>query len=411
MVFWYFSDCYCVEFLIVHVFDNKLGVFDSYDDTYVSVVGVISVSFELYNRSYSRRFTSWYSFCFCIPYPLICISSPGYILVLCDIGGTVSPGESSIESCISNFVCFYSRLCWGSSIEERVTFLRGYFFLSGFCGRLFWSFCKRFCGWFFCWFISKNFLLILFILSYKTDWLTCASNDDNFTNRKISFEELAIIRENAWWFHSEFCRNTCKSVSWLDGICWPWYWWNFYDCSSLNIHITCFKIICPKNHRSWHAKNFGNFSRSCITLSFIDMQSCEIRCCILSNTWIIRTNISVPSKTIFLWWNISCIINTIFRQCNRFAVFLRLGSACEEEIITKCWIHWEEKYHKNTNNVISLEKCKKSPNFLQNWGGISSTWGCYTILPLGTIHVEFLGIKESILSFLRTRKVEYISTQ
>lgn len=51
MVLGDFSDGYCVEFLIVHIFDDKLGVFDSYDDTYVSVVGIISMSFELYNRS------------------------------------------------------------------------------------------------------------------------------------------------------------------------------------------------------------------------------------------------------------------------------------------------------------------------------------------------------------------------
>ena len=100
MVLGDFSDGYCIEFLIVHVFDNKLGVFDSYDDTYVSVVGIVSVSFELYNRSYSRRFTGWYSFCFCITYPLICISSPGYILVLCDVGGTVSAGKARIVTTI-----------------------------------------------------------------------------------------------------------------------------------------------------------------------------------------------------------------------------------------------------------------------------------------------------------------------
>ena len=133
MVLGDFSDGYCVEFLIVHIFDNNLAVFDSYNDTYMSVVGIVSMSFKLYDSTNCWRFTSRNSLCFCITYPLICISSPGYTLVLCDVGGTVSPRESSIEACISNLICFCSRLCWGSSIEERITFLRCYFFLRGFC--------------------------------------------------------------------------------------------------------------------------------------------------------------------------------------------------------------------------------------------------------------------------------------
>ena len=100
MIFWYFSDGYCVEFLIVHIFDNKLGVFDSYDDTYMSVVGIVSMSFKLYDSTNCWSFTSRYSLCFCITYPLICISSPGYILVLCDVGGTVSAGKARIVTTI-----------------------------------------------------------------------------------------------------------------------------------------------------------------------------------------------------------------------------------------------------------------------------------------------------------------------
>ena len=95
-----FSDSYSVEFLIVHVFDDDLGVFDSYDDTYVSVVGIISMSFELDDGSYGRGFTCWYSLCFRITDPLVCISSPGYILVLCDEGSTVSPRKTRIMTTI-----------------------------------------------------------------------------------------------------------------------------------------------------------------------------------------------------------------------------------------------------------------------------------------------------------------------
>ena len=115
MVLGDFSDGYGVEFLVVHVFDDDLGVFDSYDDAYMSVVGVIPVSFELNDGSYSGSFTSGYSLCFRITDPLVCISSPGYILVLCDKGGTVSPCKSSVKTCVCNLICFvslfYSRIC------------------------------------------------------------------------------------------------------------------------------------------------------------------------------------------------------------------------------------------------------------------------------------------------------------
>ena len=118
MVLGDFSDSYSVEFLVVHVFDDEFSVFDSYDDTYVSVVGIISMSFELDDGSYGRGFTCWYSLCFRITDPLVCISSPGYILVLCDEGSTVSPRESSIQSRISNLVCFISLFYSGVCIKK-----------------------------------------------------------------------------------------------------------------------------------------------------------------------------------------------------------------------------------------------------------------------------------------------------
>ena len=193
MIFWYFSDRYCIEFLIVHVFDDKLGIFDSYDDTYMSVVGIVSMSFELYDSTNSWSFTSRYSLCFCITYPLICISSPCHALILCDIGSTVSPRESSIEACISNLICFCSWFCRRGGIEQCLRLLRCCFLVGSFCCWFLWGFCDRLDGGFIYHFLCHDFLLILLILSYKTDWLTRSSNNNNLTDWKFSFEEFAII--------------------------------------------------------------------------------------------------------------------------------------------------------------------------------------------------------------------------
>ncbi len=123
MIFWYFSDSDSIEFLIVHIFDDKLGIFDSYDDTYMSVVGIVSMSFELYDSTNSWSFTSRYSLCFCITYPLICISSPCHALILCDIGSTVSAGKTRIVAMI--LYSIHSR-CSGEytlRIEETFRFI------------------------------------------------------------------------------------------------------------------------------------------------------------------------------------------------------------------------------------------------------------------------------------------------
>ena len=118
MIFGDFSDGYGVEFLIVHVFDDKLSVFDSDNNSYMSVVGIVSMSFKLYDSTNSWGFTSRYSLSFGITDPLVCISSPGYTLVLCDESGTVSPRESSIQSRISNLVCFISLFYSGVCIKK-----------------------------------------------------------------------------------------------------------------------------------------------------------------------------------------------------------------------------------------------------------------------------------------------------
>ena len=195
MIFWYFSDSDCVEFLIVHVFDDKLGIFDSYDDTYMSVVGIVSMSFKLYDSTNCWSFTSRYSLCFCITYPLISISSPGHRLILCDIGSTVSPRESSIEARVSNLICFCSWFCRSSSIEKCLRLLRCCccFLVGSFCYCFLWGFCDRLDGGFICRFLCHDFLLFLLIFSYKTDWLTRSSNNNNLTDWKFSFEEFAII--------------------------------------------------------------------------------------------------------------------------------------------------------------------------------------------------------------------------
>ena len=100
MIFWYFSDSYGIEFLIVHIFDNEFTLFDSYDDTYMSVVRIVSMSFKLYDSTNSRSLTSRYSLCFCISYPLISIPSPCYCLILCNIGSTVSTGKTRIVTMV-----------------------------------------------------------------------------------------------------------------------------------------------------------------------------------------------------------------------------------------------------------------------------------------------------------------------
>ena len=110
VIFWYFSDSNSIEFLIVHIFDNQFALFDSYDDTYMSVVGIVSMSFKLYDSTNCRSFPCRYSLCLRIAYPLICIPSPCYRLILCNISSTVSPCKSSIQTCVSNFICFYSWL-------------------------------------------------------------------------------------------------------------------------------------------------------------------------------------------------------------------------------------------------------------------------------------------------------------
>ena len=123
MIFWYFSDSYCIEFLIVHIFDDKLGIFDSYDDTYMSVVGIVSMSFELYDSTNCWRLTSRYSLCFRITYPLIRISSPCHAFILCDIGSTVSAGKTRIVAMVLYSV--HSR-CSGEytlRIEETFRFI------------------------------------------------------------------------------------------------------------------------------------------------------------------------------------------------------------------------------------------------------------------------------------------------
>lgn len=100
MIFGDFSDGYGVEFLIVHVFDDDLGIFDSDNNSYMSVVGIVSMSFKLYDSTNSWGFTSRYSLSFGITDPLVCISSPGYTLVLCDESGTVSPRKTGIMTMI-----------------------------------------------------------------------------------------------------------------------------------------------------------------------------------------------------------------------------------------------------------------------------------------------------------------------
>lgn len=192
-----FSDGNSVEFLVVHVFDDEFGIFDSYDDTDMSVVRIVSISFELDDRSHCRGFTSWYSLCFCISYPLVCISSPGDCLVLCDIGGTVSPGKSSAQSGIDYLIGFISFLSSSACLKKTLGFFYRWFFI----GNLWGYFLGNFDYWFYRRFFSNfqrlTFLLILFILSYQTDWLTRTCNNNHFANWKLSLKKFSIIRENA----------------------------------------------------------------------------------------------------------------------------------------------------------------------------------------------------------------------
>ena len=73
---WDSPDSDLIESAIVHILHNDGIIGHIRNNTDMSIVSIISTPRELYNRSRNWSRSYFYSCGFCIPHPLICISSP-----------------------------------------------------------------------------------------------------------------------------------------------------------------------------------------------------------------------------------------------------------------------------------------------------------------------------------------------
>lgn len=199
IIFWNFSNCHLIESSIVHIFDNHIIILYSSNDTNMSIIPIVSSTRKLYYRTNYWRRSCFFSLCSCISNPRTCITTPSYILILCNIPSTISSDKTSRFTSILYQITTLESCFWWDSYRWCLL-----------CNlRIVWIsiFCSSFC---------EGSLSILGIIASFICW-RCFSYDSSRDHQIHTNTNTRSITEHINWY--DICSiNTIFGGNSWDGI-------------------------------------------------------------------------------------------------------------------------------------------------------------------------------------------------
>lgn len=316
IITWYLTSSNFSESTIVHVWNYDMSISKIYYNTYVTIARIISSSTKLNNCSECRSITSCMSFSTSIIKPLICVSWPINILILCYIPSTISPVKGPLWLSPYKLIPPLSIYIFTCSLCSKTVSSR----VSIWCRRSYSTGCSALWLWYRGWFWRFSF---------------CSRNDNIISYLKIRSTKKKILPHNIFLGNFVFLSKPRESFTRSYFMRQPRCWKYTKNLSWSNTITT--EIIFPSDSINADSISWSDSSKAFSTKHLMFYNSSWSTGCI---TWT-------------CWWSIDLK--------KRISRFYKQGSIANNICISEIWINNRWLIYKSSIKVIlSRSTCKSS---------------------------------------------------